>query len=264
MAEETAPGVVALTATGDHILNNTSFGFFATGPTIQMAEYNDWGSGEGPFNAAGTYEVASYDCGAPTVDDMLNIAPLGGLGNAASESVDYCPWTVGALCTLTTADTCYKAGDTVTVDLGLTGATENITGGQWWIEFDATYLTYVGAAGQAPWDGYTVVNPGAWAYPPNVKFIQVGDLVAPLGALSGPSRSLRSRPTRRWTPATSRSWCASRTRCRTRCRRGWPARSPRRFIRVCTISRRSRSTTRPRWRRSVWSVRTWAARARPW
>jgi|GEM_PF-5302465 len=185
VAEEVNPGSVSLRANGNHILNNVSHGFFATGPTIQMAEYNNWGSGEGPLNLAGTYEVSSFDCGPTLVNDMVNVVPGGGLGNKASEHVDYCPWTVGALCTLTTADTCYGPGDTVMVDLVLSGATENVTGGQWWIEFDPTYLTFVGAAGQAPWDGFTFVNPGPWTYPANVKFVHVGDLVAPLGATSG-------------------------------------------------------------------------------
>ena len=159
------------------ILGNTLKGIRNESLSPTDAESNFWGSGEGPLDADGTYEVSSDDCGG-SVAEMKNLAPAGGLGNAVSGNVDYCPWTLGATCTLASADadTCYKVNETVTVNLDLSGATENITGGQWWIEFDETYLTFENAVGQNGWAGYTVVNPPSVpSYPSNVKYVSVMD-----------------------------------------------------------------------------------------
>jgi hypothetical protein len=54
------------------------------------AENNWWGNANGPLDPAGTIEVPNP--ADVSVADMLNIAPAGNLGNAASEGVDYYPW----------------------------------------------------------------------------------------------------------------------------------------------------------------------------
>ncbi len=103
------------------------------------AESNNWGSGEGPADAIGTYEVSAGDCG-PSAAVMVNADPVAALGNAVTENVDYCPWTMEAKIALRPqgGDACFKPGDTLVVEIYLSDVStpENIVGGDFFLAYD--------------------------------------------------------------------------------------------------------------------------------
>ncbi|MFA7173409.1 MAG: right-handed parallel beta-helix repeat-containing protein [Kiritimatiellia bacterium] len=83
--------------TGNSIANNTASansGVFSLGLYPNYVSFNVtnnwWGTVHGPEDAQGTIEMPSLP--KPAVSDMLNAEPLGELGNAVSENVDYFPW----------------------------------------------------------------------------------------------------------------------------------------------------------------------------
>lgn len=137
------------------IRDNGSWGFlkWIGGSDLIDAEYNNWGAGEGPEDTAGTYEVSPGDCGSDPVD-MINVLPVGELGNAASEGVDYCPWSFPTLSLLPQGGVdCYAEGDTVVVELFMSDVVwpENIVAVDFFLAYDDSVLQLDNvAAGDAP------------------------------------------------------------------------------------------------------------------
>jgi hypothetical protein len=118
-------------------------------PAVLMlvaAQANNWGTGEGPLDSDGTYEVSAGDCGTDPAAAQ-NIEPAGGLGNAVIGNADYCPWLSDALLTLRPegGGTCYKPGDTLIVEVYLSdvATTNNIVGGDFFLAYDETRLALV-------------------------------------------------------------------------------------------------------------------------
>jgi len=175
-------GPVTVDANYNRIVSNVTYGFDNQHAAVADAEDNDWGFGEGPLDATGTYEVSVDDCGA-SATEMLNIAPAGALGNAVSGDVDYCPWLIDARLTLRPQGdvTCYKPADTLVVEVFLSDVdtTNNIVGGDFFLAYDRTKLDFVGAnPGDDPflWPVYQSVDElaGTLDYGVGVAFGNLG------------------------------------------------------------------------------------------
>ena len=134
---------VAVTANNDAITSN-DWGFWTNAAAIQDAEDNWWGSAEGPEDGAGASEVTLATCDTFAVNDMLNVAPLGGLGDPVNETdVDYCPWLASYPRLSLEADSdCYDLGETVTVEIWMHDIAQTIVGGQFFLEYDNTVLNF--------------------------------------------------------------------------------------------------------------------------
>jgi hypothetical protein len=77
------------------IFGNSSYGLYNGTATMVDAEFNSWGSVDGPQDLIGSDEARLDQC--YDVSTMVNaVAELSGtLGNAVSENADYCPWLGG-------------------------------------------------------------------------------------------------------------------------------------------------------------------------
>lgn len=83
-------GIGTATLSNNSIANNSVKGVNNTAAAVVMAENNWWGATDGPSDPAGTLEMPENP--GATVAQMLNAAPVGMLGNAVSDNVDYYPW----------------------------------------------------------------------------------------------------------------------------------------------------------------------------
>jgi parallel beta-helix repeat protein len=88
-------GTPGISVNGNSIASNAVHGLNNTTAVLVNAEYNWWGSADGPEDLVGTDEAQIDEC--YDVSTMKNaVAELSGtLGNASSENVDYCPWLGG-------------------------------------------------------------------------------------------------------------------------------------------------------------------------
>jgi hypothetical protein len=88
-------GPVTCSVNWNSIAGNTSYGLYNATATEVDAEYNSWGSVDGPEDLTGSEEAQLDEC--YDVSTMVNaVAELSGsLGNAVSENADYCPWLGG-------------------------------------------------------------------------------------------------------------------------------------------------------------------------
>jgi len=170
------PGSV--TAHANSIVGNGAGVDWASAAEQLHATGNWWGDATGPLDETGTIE-------APPCSDPASTKNADGLGNSASENVDYCPWlNAPAIITLTPDNTCYEVGDNVVVDIVLSDATTEIVGGQFWLEYDETKLSYapgpLNPVGVSPW----AVLIYQLHSPPTI-FLSVGMLGGGVGDYSG-------------------------------------------------------------------------------
>ncbi len=128
------------------IASNVSGGFntSASTTTVQGAMDNYWGAPDGPSDPLGTVETDGTTC--PPVGDSLNA--VGTLGNGVSDdTVAYCPW-LDAPATISLlpmgGDICYVEGETITVELAISGSKAVIVGAQAYLAYDTTRLEYLG------------------------------------------------------------------------------------------------------------------------
>jgi hypothetical protein len=142
----------SIVASGNRIYNNGAGASVIGTPTNMFfldAINNFWGSGEGPYNEIGTFEVSPANCGTVSVNDMQNVLPAGELGNAVSENVAYCPWSrTLAQLSLESNATCYTtSGAEVVVNIVLDEevAIDEILGGQFFLAYDKLALDFVSA-----------------------------------------------------------------------------------------------------------------------
>ena len=92
--------------------------------------------------------------------------------------------------TLTSDKACYQLSEEVVVTIELSGATTEIVGGQFWLEYDPTKLSYAPGSGNpvgvAPWSVLIFTQ-----HNPPVIFLSVGIPNNGTGAQSGPMAQLR-------------------------------------------------------------------------
>ena len=142
-------GTVDATINRNGIFDNSGWGLYSTTALPVDAEYNFWGDATGPFDPDGTNEAEAATCFDPAT--MKN---ADGGGNAVSDAnIDYCPWlaTNGLGLTLEVDDTCYQAGEQVTVDIVLNGNTAEVLTGLFFLSYDTTSLSFVSIEpGDAP------------------------------------------------------------------------------------------------------------------
>jgi hypothetical protein len=136
--------------------------------TTVDAENNWWGDASGPHdpNDDGfeTNDV-SGGCGDPTTE--YNPSGTGDtVSDDSTHAVDYCPWTTSyPRVTLEADDECYAATDTVTVEIWMRDIAEDIVGGQFFLAYDDSKLTFVSADPESPFDElYEVTSPGLIDY----------------------------------------------------------------------------------------------------
>ncbi len=122
------------------------------------ATNNYWGAASGPADSA----VAGDNAANPSACPSIPLSNASGTGDSVRSTtgtfdaprVNYCPWTLslpGAA--LVTAQTCYKIGDHIIVLIN-TGATPvAAAGGQFFLSFDSSKLSYNGGL---PGDGSNV------------------------------------------------------------------------------------------------------------
>ncbi|MFN0135669.1 MAG: hypothetical protein ACKVS9_06065 [Phycisphaerae bacterium] len=167
---ETGSGTVATTANLNKIYSNLDYDFSMFGATVQNAEDNWWGDCTGPEDPNGTDEAGNPPCFA-----AATMSNTDGLGNPVTNlNVDYCPW----LCNPATVsllpqggDTCLEPGDTLVVEIKLTDLVPIIVGGQFYLSYDNSLLTYIGGVvGDAPFVTEIIDMPIA----PNKIFYSAG------------------------------------------------------------------------------------------
>ena len=131
-------GPVALTATGNQILGNNSYGCFNNDPngTLVTAENNWWGDASGPLDNSNAADTAG----------LYN---PGGMGDEVSDGIDYVPfWTTGFNSLVLAAADCQddadpnEPGTQIVVTLSMVNLTQPDTGYSAWLEFDPNILTY--------------------------------------------------------------------------------------------------------------------------
>ncbi len=157
-------GPVDLTASNNQLTGNVTYGFenfFSS--TVMNATMNYWGDPFGPDDPAGVLPAINGFCFPVT--DIFNYNA--GVNGVTDESVEYCPWLTAAppapaTVTLNTDDVCYNATDsTLMLTIDMTGATVEVVGGQFFLEYDETILDFVSMApGSSPFteEVYESVN----------------------------------------------------------------------------------------------------------
>jgi hypothetical protein len=135
-------GPVSITAHGNILADNVSFGVQNYSTTMIDAEDNFWGHGSGPLDSLGSDEAGSPPCYAPST--MSNVD---GLGNGVTDgNVDYCPWrNAPATISLNAEYDCYSSGDDLVVEIYLSDVAgpNNIVGGDFFLEYDENRLQLV-------------------------------------------------------------------------------------------------------------------------
>ena len=138
---------------GNSIVGNALGGTYGGGEVIDM-ENNYWGTATGPTDPSGLNSTTGCTSGPAYVGNLIN---PGGTGDAINGSgIDYCPFATSpphSLLLLPDA-TCYHLGDTVTVQVKMGGQTDVIVGGQFFLGYDTSKLTFSGiTTGSAVHDG---------------------------------------------------------------------------------------------------------------
>ncbi|MBK9129415.1 MAG: HYR domain-containing protein [Phycisphaerales bacterium] len=148
------------------------------------AEYNYWGHSTGPSDPTGTDEAGSPPCFDP--DTMKNTENLGDF--VTDLNVDYCPWLLGAASVSLRpqgGDVCYEPGDTLVVEIKVHDLTAPIVGGQFFLNYDTSRLTYVGGVpGDPPFNFEFADLAPPSGEPANTIFYSVGT-----GVVNPPSTS---------------------------------------------------------------------------
>ena len=140
------------------ISGNYSEGVDSTGPLVN-AENNWWGSAHGPDDTvSGSVEMPAGGGGTP-VADMLNAAPVGLLGDAVSDDVDYYPWlgspSGSNTLWLNVPDESQfvRPGETVDVQVNVRNLTQAIFGAQAFMTYDEAMLGSAALAnGEGNWE----------------------------------------------------------------------------------------------------------------
>jgi hypothetical protein len=124
------------------------------------AENNYWGNASGPNDPAVSGDSAANNAACPSVP-LSNAAGTGDsvrstTGTLDAPRVDYCPW-IEALpgATLVTAQACYHVGDHVIVLIDKSLTPVAAAGGQFFLSFDTSKLSYNGGL---PGDGSNVYD----------------------------------------------------------------------------------------------------------
>lgn len=148
------------------------------------AEYNYWGHSTGPSDPTGTDEAGSPPCFDP--DTMKNTENLGDF--VTDLNVDYCPWLLAAAGVSLLpqgGDVCYAPGDTLVVEIKVHDLTAPIVGGQFFLNYDTSRLTYVGGVpGDPPFNFEFADLAPPSGEPANTIFYSVGT-----GVVNPPSTS---------------------------------------------------------------------------
>ncbi len=169
-------GPIDVDAHGNIIVSNVTAGAVNLSPDMMDATGNYWGAASGPLDLASD-AGENFELGACTANPADEFNADGG-GNAVDDTslavVDFCPWLLSAS-TISLlpqgGDTCYLPGQTLVVEIKLTGATVPIVGGQFYLSYDNMRLTFVSAVpGDAPFTREIVDMPFA----PNKRFYAVG------------------------------------------------------------------------------------------
>ncbi|MBD3258211.1 hypothetical protein GF377_07235, partial [candidate division GN15 bacterium] len=158
--------------------NGTGFYNFVGG--VVIAEYNYWGSFDGPSDPTGTDEAEPGVCYDPST--MVNAVPAGSLGDPVTDgTVDYCPWLASGVM-LSPADILYHCSGSFTFDVGITVTTEDLEAGSYVFTYPAE-LTFEDLTVSDPnITAYTLLDDQATGY----DELTVDFLVA-AGSLDGPA-----------------------------------------------------------------------------
>jgi hypothetical protein len=158
--------------------NGTGFYNFVGG--VVIAEYNYWGSFDGPSDPTGTDEAEPGVCYDPST--MVNAVPAGSLGDLVTDgTVDYCPWLASGVM-LSPADILYHCSGSFTFDVAITFTTEDLEAGSYVFTYPAE-LTFEGVTVSDPnITAYTQLDDQATGY----DELTVDFLVA-TGSLDGPA-----------------------------------------------------------------------------
>ncbi len=128
--------------------NGPNTGIVMVGTVTVDAENNWWGDASGPFDPsddAGETDELGVCTGTPEAE--INADGTGDrVSDTSTSAVDYCPWATSLPRIELVPDMdCYDVAGNVTVDVWMYDITETIVGGQFFLDYDTSVLTFVSA-----------------------------------------------------------------------------------------------------------------------